>query len=387
MKILIVGARGFVARNLIATLENIITKKDKSFQLSKTLSIYKYSRNMGVSKLREFCRDCDFIFYLSGVNRTERVEEFEEGNVSLLRVIIEELSYQHNFCPIVYASSTQASMDNEYGKSKRRGEELLNKYSREKNALIYIYRLTNIFGKWSKPNYNSVVATFCYNIAQGLPIKIDAPNRKLRLIYIDDVVEEFIRLLEKKERTVDNPIYIKNVYEITLKELADLIYELKECGPNRQLPDIKEKSFNQRLYSMYLTYVPKEQLKYSLTMNLDERGSFTEIFRMDKGGQISVNIAKPGVVKGEHWHHTKHEKFVVVSGKGVVRLRKIDDNEILNFHVSGKQLEVIDIPAGYTHNIENEGTDDLVTLMWANERFRIEKPDTYFLKVDDEKED
>lgn len=388
MKVLVIGANGFVAKNLIASLENIISGKDKSYHVSEKLYLFKYSRSMGKEKLQKFCKNCDFVYYLAGVNRPEKTEEFTEGNVKFLEYILKELRQQHNACSVMYLSSTQAVLDNDYGKSKRAGEELLFQYGQEMEVPVYIYRLTNIFGKWSKPNYNSVVATFCHNIAREIPIRIDDPEKKLRLLYIDDVIEEFIKLLNKeKHEKIKKPIYLKNVYEVTLKELADLIYDLKKCQENKRIPDIKEKCFAQRLYSTYLTYVPTEQLIYSLPMNHDERGSFTELFKTEERGQFSVNITKPGITKGEHWHHTKHEKFIVVSGTGLIQLRKIDCDDIISFHVSGNTIEVIDIPAGYTHNIINEGNMDLVTLMWANEEFDLKKPDTYSLKVKTEKED
>lgn len=388
MKVLVVGAKGFVAKNLIASLENIISGKDKSYHLSEKLYLYKYSRCMGEEKLQKFCEDCDFVFYLAGVNRPEKIEEFTEGNVKFLDYILKELRKKHNICPVMYLSSTQAVLDNDYGESKREGEKLLLQYGQEMEIPVYVYRLTNIFGKWSKPNYNSVVATFCHNIAREIPIRIDDLEKKVRLLYIDDVIDEFIKLLSReKYEKIKNPLYMKNIYEVTLKELVDLIYGFKACRGNKKIPDIKEKCFTQRLYSTYLTYVPTEQLKYSLPMNRDERGSFTELFQTEERGQFSVNITKPGITKGEHWHHTKHEKFIVVSGNGFIQLRKIDSEDIISFNVSGDTIEVIDIPAGYTHNIINKGNVDLVTLMWANEKFDIEKPDTYSLEVKAEKED
>lgn len=382
MKVLVVGANGFIAKNLIATLDNIILGKDKSYQLRKEIFLYKYSRSMGIELLHKFCKDCNFVFYLAGVNRPKKMEEFYEGNVGFLGRILKELEFWDNKCSIMYASSTQAEMNNEYGNSKKKGEQLLMKYSKEKNIPVYIYRLPNVFGKWSKPNYNSVVATFCHNIAREFPIRIDEPNKILKLVYIDDVVSELISLLNEKKE-INNPMTIDKVYEITIKELAEMLYSFKTTRENKRIPNIKEKSFTHRLYSMYLTYTPKEQLKYPLIMNCDERGSFTELFKTEEKGQFSINITKPGITKGEHWHHTKHEKFIVVNGEGLIRLRKIDSDEIINFHVSGKELEVVDIPAGYTHNIINEGDDDLVTLMWANEEFSQEKPDTYYLKVEE----
>ncbi len=383
MKILVVGAHGFIAQNLISTLENIIYGYDKYYTFKEKLEIYKYSRNMGQEKLFDFCKDCDFVFYLAGVNRPQRLEEYMEGNVDFLKYILELLEKQKNKSPVMYASSIQACLDNGYGRSKKKAEKLLQRYGEKNGIPVYIYRLSNVFGKWCKPNYNSVIATFCYNIVRELPIKVDEEEKKIKLIYIDDVVDECIQLLKRNgNEYIKNPIFIDNVYEVTLKEIADLLYEFRKTRIDKRISNMNENSFAKKLYSTYLTYLPKEKLKYSVDMNKDIRGSFTELFKTDDRGQFSVNIIKPGIIKGEHWHHTKTEKFVVVSGKGVVRIREINSKDIIDYHVSGEKIEIIDIPPGCTHNIINEGTDDLVVVMWANEIFHSEKPDTYFMKVE-----
>lgn len=364
MKILVVGAHGFIAQNLISTLENIIYGYDKYYTFKEKLEIYKYSRNMGQEKLFDFCKDCDFVFYLAGVNRPQRLEEYMEGNVDFLKYILELLEKQKNKSPVMYASSIQACLDNGYGRSKKKAEKLLQRYGEKNGIPVYIYRLSNVFGKWCKPNYNSVIATFCYNIVRELPIKVDEEEKKIKLIYIDDVVDECIQLLKRNgNEYIKNPIFIDNVYEVTLKEIADLLYEFRKTRIDKRISNMNENSFAKKLYSTYLTYLPKEKLKYSVDMNKDIRGSFTELFKTDDRGQFSVNIIKPGIIKGEHWHHTKTEKFVVVSGKGVVRIREINSKDIIDYHVSGEKIEIIDIPPGCTHNIINEGTDDLVVVM------------------------
>lgn len=387
MKVLVIGSQGFIARNLIVTLENIIAGKDKSYPLPEPLSLCKYSRDMGGETLKESCKSCDFVFYLAGTNRPENAEEYWNGNVGLLEIVLNELRNQNNPCPVMYASSVQADLDNEYGKSKRAGEKLLVNYSRETGKMVYIYRLPNVFGKWSKPNYNSVIATFCYNIARDLPIQINDPEKRLSLVYIDDVVQELVGLLWSAQCEEGNPFrLIRQVYEVSLQEIVDLLQEFKNSRICGRIPSMEAGSFSQRLYSTYLTFLPEEAMKYSCVMNQDKRGSFTELFQTKERGQFSVNITKPGITKGEHWHHTKNEKFIVVSGTGLIQLRKIESNRILNFYVSGEEIEIIDIPAGYTHNIINIGKDNLVTIIWASENFHSEKPDTFFLKVEENEE-
>lgn len=384
MKVLVTGAKGFIAKNLIAALENVIAGKDNTYHLEETISLYQYSRDMGKECLQEYCKSCDFVFHLAGVNRPVNPEDYRKGNAGFLKELIGELETWKNPCPIMYASSIQAEFDNEYGKSKKAGEELLLQYSRQNEVPVYIYRLSHVFGKWSQPNYNSVIATFCYNRARDLPVHIDEPEKRISFIYIDDVVRELILLLKEKPcKIADNPRLIENSYEISLQQMADLIEEFKESRENQRIPNMEPGSFSQKLYSTYLTFLPEEKLKYSFVMNQDERGSFTELFRTKERGQFSVNITRPGITKGEHWHHTKSEKFIVINGNGWIRLRRVDSDQILNFYVSGEKIEAIEIPAGYTHNIINTGQTDLITIMWASENFDERTPDTFSLKVEE----
>lgn len=369
MKILVTGAKGFIGKNLIAELRN------RGYE-----EIYEYDKDTKEEELDCYTRDCDFIFHLAGVNRPENVEEFMEGNFGFTSVLLEKLKAYGNQCPILITSSIQAKLDNPYGKSKKAGEDLLFNYGKENDSEVLVYRLPNVFGKWCRPNYNSAVATFCNNIAHGLPIQVNDPEVVMNLVYIDDVVDEFIQALEQKPNKVDQFCSIKTVHTIKLGEIVQLIKSFKESRENLQLPNMGD-AFTKKLYSTYLSYLPENQFSYPVKMNVDERGSFTELFKTMDKGQVSVNIAKPGITKGNHWHHTKNEKFVVVSGTGVVRFRKIDSDEVIEYKVSGDKIEVIDIPVGYTHNIENVGDTDMVTVMWANETFDPNKPDTFFQKV------
>lgn len=382
MKILVTGAKGFIGKNLISTLNNIRTGKDKSFGITEDLIIYEYDIDSNEMLLDAYCSDCDFVFNLAGVNRPKDQNEFMEGNFGFASVLLDTLKKHQNSCPIMISSSIQAELDNPYGQSKKAGEDLVFQYGKETGAKVYIYRYPNIFGKWCRPNYNSAIATFCNNIANDLPIQVNDPSVVMNLVYIDDVVTELIGLL-KEEVHLDEHGYcfVPIVYTLTLAEIVELIYSFKECREERNVPDTTENGFVKKLYATYLSYLPAKAFCYPLQMNVDERGSFTEILRTPERGQFSVNISKPGVKKGEHWHHTKSEKFVVVSGKALIQLRQIDSDEIIEFHVSGEQIEVVDIPTGYTHNIINEGETDLVTFMWCNECFNSEKPDTYFLEV------
>ena len=303
-----------------------------------------------------------------------------KGNFGFSSILLEKLKKHNNKSTVVITSSIQAELDNPYGKSKKAGEDLMFSYSNETKSKVIVYRLPNVFGKWCRPNYNSAVATFCNNIAKGLDITVNDPEVVMRLVYIDDVVEEFISALNLKEHVNNNFGYIPTVHTVKLGEIVDLIYSFKETRKNLLLPNMKDE-FTKKLYSTYLSYLPENEFNYQVKMNIDNRGSFTEIFKTDERGQVSVNISKPGIVKGNHWHHTKNEKFVVVSGKGVIRFRKIDSDEVIEYYVSGDKIEVIDIPVGYTHNIENIGDTDLVTIMWANEVFNPDRPDTYFMEV------
>lgn len=386
MKILVTGAKGFIGKNLIATLNNIRTGKDKSFGLTEDLTIYEYDVDSNETLLEAYCSDCDFVFNLAGVNRPKEQSEFMEGNFGFASTLLDTLKKHKNNCPIMISSSTQAALDNPYGQSKKAGEDLIFAYGKETGAEVYVYRFPNVFGKWCRPNYNSAVATFCNNIANDLPIQVNDPSVTMNLVYVDDVVTELIGALKKEAHINEQGYaYIPVVHTITLGEIVDLIYSFKQSREDRSVPDMTENSFSKKLYATYLSYLPTDKFSYPLKMNVDERGSFTEILRTADRGQFSVNISKPGITKGEHWHHTKNEKFVVVSGKGLIQFRKIDGDEVIDYHVSGDKIEVVDIPTGYTHNIINEGDTDLVTFMWCNECFRPEKPDTYFLKVEEKR--
>lgn len=369
MKILVTGSKGFIGKNLIAELRN-----------QNYNDIFEYSRESNESLLDEYCKEADFVFHLAGVNRPKDQSEFMDGNYGFTSTLLEMLKKHQNTCPIMISSSIQAELDNPYGISKKAGEDLLFEYSKETGAKVLVYRYPNVFGKWCRPNYNSAVATFCHNIAHGLPITVNDPNVVLNLVYIDDVMEELINALRGSENAVGEFCEVPVIHTITLGEIVDLIYSFKKSREERSIPNMSN-AFTKKLYSTYLSYLPENQFSYGLKMNVDQRGSFTEFIKTPDRGQVSVNISKPGITKGNHWHHTKNEKFLVVSGKGVIRFRKIDSDEIIEYFVSGEKLEVVDIPTGYTHNIENLGDTDMVTIMWANEYFNPEKPDTYFLEV------
>lgn len=370
MKILVTGANGFIGKNLISELNN------QGYN-----EIYKCDRETTQEELNEYTKDCDFVFHLAGVNRPENVEEFMEGNFGFTSILLNNLkNNNNNECPILITSSIQAALDNDYGKSKKAGEDLIFTYGKENNIKTYVYRLPNVFGKWCRPNYNSVIATFCNNIANDLEITINDESKELTLVYIDDVIKEFINCLKENPNKIDEFCYIKITYTKTLGKIANLIKSFKESRNNLLIPNMEDE-FSKKLYSTYLSYLPVNNFSYPVKMNVDERGSFTELFKSIDRGQVSVNIAKPGITKGNHWHHTKNEKFVVVSGEGLIQFRKIDDEEIIEYRVSGDKIEVVDIPTGYTHNIINVGTTDLVTVMWCNELFDPNNPDTYFEEV------
>lgn len=369
MNILVTGANGFVGKNLTAELKN------RGFN-----KVFEFTRDSEPGLLDEYTKECDFVFHLAGVNRPKEESEFMEGNAAFTSLLIEYLEKNNNHVPVLMTSSIQADKDNPYGKSKKAGEDLLFDYSNETNANIYIYRLSNLFGKWSKPNYNTVVATFCHNIARGIDIQVNNPNVMLNLCYIDDVLEEFMRALEGSP-TMENGYGIVPVtHKITLGELANLIKSFKESRKNLYVSNMQD-DLTRKLYSTYLSFLPENNFSYDLTMHSDERGSFTEFIRTPDRGQVSVNVSRPGITKGNHWHHTKNEKFLVVSGEGLIRFRNIDSEEIIEYRVNGAKLEVVDIPVGYTHSIVNVGEKDLVTVMWANESFDPDNPDTYFLEV------
>ena len=369
MKILVTGAKGFIGKNLIAELRN-----------RKYYEIYEYDIESETKLLDEYCKEADFVFHLAGVNRPKEQSEFMEGNFGFTSLLLDKLKEYNNTCPVMISSSIQAELENPYGESKKAGEDLIFKYSKETGAKALVYRFHNVFGKWCRPNYNSAVATFCHNIARDLPIQVNDPSVVMNLVYIDDLVNELINALEGKENRADAFCKVPVIHTITLGEIVDLIYSFKKSREDRSVPNMSD-GFTKKLYSTYLSYLPEDHFSYGLKMNVDQRGSFTEFIKTPDRGQVSVNVSKPGITKGNHWHHTKNEKFLVVSGKGVIRFRRIDADEVIEYFVSGEKMEVLDIPPGYTHNIENLGDTDMVTIMWANESFDPEKPDTYFLEV------
>jgi len=371
MKILVTGAKGFVGKNLIAELKN-----------RNYADIFEYDIDTDASLIEKYCEQADFVFHLAGVNRPEIESEFMDGNFGFTSTLLDTLRKNKNNCPVMISSSTQAAIANPYGESKKAGEQLLLDYGNDTGAKVLVYRFPNVFGKWCRPNYNSAVATFCHNIARDLPITINDPSVVMNLIYIDDLVTELINALEGSENQIDQFCEVKPVHIITLGEIVELIQSFKKSREDLSVPSLANE-FSKKLYSTYLSYLPENQFSYDLKMNVDDRGSFTEFIKTPDRGQVSINISKPGITKGNHWHHTKNEKFLVVSGTGVIRFRKIDSesNDIIEYFVSGQKLEVVDIPVGYTHNIENLGTEDMVTVMWVNEIFDSENPDTYFVEV------
>ena len=369
MKILITGAKGFVGKNLIAELRN------QGFT-----DLLEFDVDTEPTQLEEYASKCEFIFHLAGVNRPENPSEFMTGNFGFTSQLLDALRKNHNKAPILISSSIQAALDNPYGVSKRAGEDLLFAYSKETGSPVFVYRLPNVFGKWCRPNYNSAVATFCNNIANDLPIHLNDPNAIMNLVYVDDVVASFIAKLKNGSAINIDFEQVTPVYEIKLGKIVNLLNSFKDSRDSLQLPDMGH-AFAKKLYSTYLSYLPEDKFSYLLKMNVDNRGSFTEFLKTAERGQVSINISKPHITKGNHWHHTKNEKFLVVSGTGIIRFRKIDSTQIIEYYVSGEKLEVVDIPVGYTHNIENIGESDMVTVMWVNEVFDKEKPDTYFLEV------
>lgn len=369
MNILITGANGFIGKNLVATLKqeydyklNLIDKENSKEELLQTLL------------------EADFIYHLAGVNRPENDKEFFEGNSDLTKYITDALIENNKKTPVLITSSIQAELDNAYGQSKKQAEDTLINYAKVTGASIHIYRLPNVFGKWCRPNYNSAVATFCHNIARDEEVWVSNPDKEMTLVYIDDVVRNFIDTLKGKVN--DNGCYtrVSIEHKVMLGKIVELLKEFRESRCNLAIPNKKDE-FTKKLYSTYLSYLPEDKFSYPLKMNVDNRGSFTEFIKSSDRGQVSINISKPGITKGNHWHHTKNEKFLVVSGQGVIRFRKLDCNEIIEYKVSGDKLEVVDIPVGYTHSIVNTGETDMVTVMWVNEVFNPEVPDTYYLEV------
>ena len=386
--ILITGAKGFVGKNLVENLKNIRDGKDRTHKLPNDLEIIEYDIDNTEKELEEFCKKADFVFNLAGVNRPKDNSEFMKGNFGFGEKLLNLLKKYKNNCPVMLSSSVQATLEgryvgSEYGKSKLAGEELFKNYGKETGTRVLIYRFPNLFGKWCRPNYNSAVATFCNNIANNLPIQVNDRKTELDLVYIDDLVEELLRAVNGNETKDEKGYcYVSEVHHMTLGEIVDLLYEFKESRKNLFIPNMTEGSFSKKLYSTYLSYLDLKDFSYSLKMNEDNRGSFTEIAKSLDRGQVSINISKPGITKGQHWHNTKNEKFLVVAGKGIIQLRKIGTDEIVEYKVSGKEMTVVDMIPGYTHNIINTSkTENLVTVMWCNECFNPEKPDTYFEEV------
>lgn len=395
MKILVTGAKGFVGKNLCAELKNIRDGKARQYGDLKVDEVFEYDIDSTPEELDRYCAECDFVFNLAGVNRPKDQKEFMEGNFGFASTLLDTLKSHHNTCPIMLSSSIQATLigryeGSEYGRSKLAGEELFFDYGRETGAKVLVYRFPNLFGKWCRPNYNSAVATFCNNVANDLPIQVNDPSVELELLYIDDLVAEMIGALSGVEHhcefngveTVlkDNGRYcaVPVSHHVTLGEIVETLYRFKEIPKTLGVPSLVAGGFEKKLYSTYLSYLPKEKMCYDLKMNCDARGSFTEIIRTASSGQFSVNVSKPGITKGQHWHHTKNEKFVVVSGHGLIQLRKEGTDEVLNFEVDGSRIKVVEMIPGYTHNIINlSDTEGLVTFMWCNEPFDPQHPDTY----------
>ena len=398
MKILITGAKGFVGKNLVENIKNIKDGKNKTRDL-KIDEIFEYDIDTDPSLLDGFCKEADFVFNLAGVNRPKDQSEFMKGNFGFASTLLETLKKYKNSCPVMLSSSIQATLigrygESDYGKSKLAGEELFFNYSKETGAKVLIYRFPNLFGKWCRPNYNSAVATFCNNIANDLPIQVNDRNTKLELLYIDDLVEEMLDVLEEKEHHCEfdglNVVekqdgrycFVPTTHQVALGEIVDLLYSFNNQPKTLVIPEIPNNSFAKKLYSTYLSYLPKEKVAFPLKMNIDGRGSFTELLKSEKCGQVSINISKPGITKGQHWHNTKWEFFIVVAGHGLIQERKIGTDEVIEFEVSGDKIEAIHMLPGYTHNIINlSETENLVTVMWANESFDPNKPDTFFEEV------
>ena len=400
MKILVTGAKGFVGRNLCAQLKNIQEGKARCYEDLEITDVYEYDIDSPQEELDQSCARCDFVFNLAGVNRPQNAEEFMQGNFGFASTLLDCLKKYNNTCPVMLSSSIQATLTgrfgtSEYGKSKKAGEELFFNYAKETGAKILVYRFPNLYGKWCQPNYNSAVATFCYNIAHDLTIQVNDPSVDMELLYIDDLIEEMIEALKGKEHHCEfegvetilqsNGRYccVPTTDHIKLGEIVSLIQSFKQQPQTLEMPEIPNNSFAKKLYSTYLSYLPKESVAFPLKMNVDDRGSFTELLKTSKCGQFSVNISKPGITKGQHWHNTKWELFIVVSGRALIQQRKEGTDEVWNFEVNGEHIEAVHMLPGYTHNIINlSKTENLVTLMWANESFDPNHPDTFFDPVE-----
>ena len=398
MNILVTGAKGFVGKNLCAALGNIRDGKDRTRPALAVDAVFAYDIDTDPALLKDYCAGADFVFNLAGVNRPKDASEFMQGNFGFASVLLETLKKQHNTCPVMLASSIQATLvgryDSDYGRSKKAGEELFFSYAAETGAKVLVYRFPNLFGKWCRPNYNSAVATFCHNTANDLPITVNDRSTELELLYIDDLVCEMLDALENNEHhcTFDGIrtamtetgkyCAVPTTHKVTLGEIADLLAQFRQQPETLLMPEIPADSFAKKLYSTYLSYLPPEKVRFPLKMNTDNHGSFTELLKTAGCGQFSVNISKPGITKGQHWHNSKWEFFIVVSGRGRIEERRIGSDEVLRFDVSGEKIEAVHMLPGYTHNIINlSDTEDLVTLMWANEQFDPSHPDTFFEKV------
>ena len=368
--ILITGAGGFIGKNLVATLKT-----------AGYTDLMLFERDDTPETLAEYAARAGFVYHLAGINRPKDPSEFYAGNAGLTETLLSLLDKAGNKAPVLVTSSTQAALDNDYGKSKAQAEQAIFAHGQATGAPVYVFRLPGVFGKWCRPNYNSVVATFCHNSANGLPLSVRDPEYRLPLVYIDDVVASFVAALDGSCTRECDYCVVPVVHETTLGHLAETIEGFAKNRETLDVPDQTPGSLEQKLYSTWLSYLPADRFSYPLNMHCDNRGSFTEFLHTPAHGQVSINISKPGIVKGNHWHHSKNEKFLVVKGTGVIRFRALDSTEVIEYHVSGDKLEVVDIPTGYTHNIENVGQDDMVTVMWANEVFDPDHPDTFFLPV------
>lgn len=400
MKILVTGARGFVGKNLCAQLKNIRDGKARCYGDLSVTEIYEYDIDSTAEELERYCKDCDFVFNLAGVNRPQNTEDFMRGNFGFASTLLDTLKKHGNKCPVMLSSSAQASLtgrfgNSEYGRSKKAGEDLFLKYGEENGVRMLVYRFPNLYGKWCRPNYNSAVATFCNNIANDLPITVNDPTVELELLYIDDLVNEMILALKGEEHrcefngldvipnTNGRYCYCPVTHKATLGEIVDLLHTFANLSSSLMIPEIPEDSFAKRLFSTYLSYLPKEKAIFDLKMNSDNRGSFTELVHTLNCGQVSINISKPGITKGQHWHNSKWEQFIVVSGHGLIQMRKEGTDEVINYEVSGDKIQSVIMLPGYTHNIINlSDTEDLVTVMYCNEIFDANKPDTYFDPVE-----
>ena len=382
MKLLITGAKGFVGKNLVARLEAHCDGRARIAGLPDEVTLCLYDLDTPETVLEEACKDADFVFHLAGINRPKDMAEFMEGNGGFTDVVLSLLARANNPAPVLLSSSIQAALDNPYGLSKREAERLVFAHAESLGGKALIYRLPNVFGKWCRPNYNSAVATFCHNIAHDLPITVNDPTVQMRLVYIDDVVDEFLRAAAGMPTRSEETGYcsVPVEHHVLLGEIADTLYRFRDSRKTLAVPHLNN-AFEKALYSTYLSYLPTDGFAYPLTKHADVRGSFTEILRTDMHGQFSVNVSRPGITKGNHYHNTKVEKFLVVSGRGIIRFRRIGSDEVISYEVSGENPTVVDIPAGYTHNIENLGDTDMVTFMWCNECFDPNRPDTYFEEV------